>query len=113
MIGFWSPGSTCGNPDSIAAAVGKGIAEFGAIDAVVNNAGYGSNALFEQPPEASIRNIYETNVFGLMGVMRATLPDMRRRGSGCIVNVTSMAGLLGLPGNSVYSSSTPDPRGLR
>ena len=99
-------------PASIAAAVAKGIAEFGAIHAVVNNAGYGSNALFEQSPEASIRDIYETNVFGLMNVMRRTLPDMRRRGSGCIVNVTSMAGLLGLLGNSVYSSSKFAVEGL-
>ena len=99
-------------PDSIAAAVGKASAAFGAIDAVVNNAGYGSNALFEQSPEASIRGIYETNVFGLMNVMRSTLPDMRKRGSGCIVNVTSMAGLLGLLGNSVYSSSKFAVEGL-
>ena len=100
------------DPDSIAAAVERGLAEFGAIDAVVNNAGYGSNALFEQSPEASVRDIYETNVFGLMNVMRATLPGMRKRGSGCIVNVTSMAGLLGLVGNSVYSSSKFAVEGL-
>ena len=98
--------------DSIAAAVEQSVAEFGAIDAVVNNAGYGSNALFEQSSEASIRDIYETNVFGVMNVMRSTLPGMRRRGSGCIVNVTSMAGLLGLLGNSVYSSSKFAVEGL-
>jgi NAD(P)-dependent dehydrogenase (short-subunit alcohol dehydrogenase family) len=100
------------DPDSIAAAVERGVAEFGAIDAVVNNAGYGSNALFEQSPDGSVRDIYETNVFGLMNVMRRALPDMRARGAGCIVNVTSMAGLMGLLGNSVYSSSKFAVEGL-
>ena len=73
---------------------------------------YGSNALFEQSPDDSVRDIYETNVFGLMNVMRRALPDMRARGAGCIVNVTSMAGLMGLLGNSVYSSSKFAVEGL-
>ena len=97
---------------SIDAAFEQGAAAFGSIDAVVNNAGYGSNALFEQSPDASVRDIYETNVFGLMNVMRRALPDMRERGSGRIVNVTSMAGLMGLLGNSVYSSSKFAVEGL-
>lgn len=97
---------------SIDAAFEQGTAAFGPIDAVVNNAGYGSNALFEQSPDASVRDIYETNVFGLMNVMRRALPDMRKRGSGCIVNVTSMGGLMGLLGNSVYSSSKFAAEGL-
>ena len=75
------------DPQSIDAAFEQGAAAFGSIDAVVNNAGYGSNALFEQSPDASVRDIYETNVFGLMNVMRRALPDMRERGSGRIVNV--------------------------
>ena len=100
------------DPRSIDAAFEQGTAAFGSIDAVVNNAGYGSNALFEQSPDASVRDIYETNVFGLMNVMRRALPDMRERGSGCIVNVTSMGGLMGLLGNSVYSSSKFAVEGL-
>ena len=100
------------DPQSIDAAFEQGAAAFGSIDAVVNNAGYGSNALFEQSPDASVRDIYETNVFGLMNVMRRALPDMREPGSGCIVNVTSMAGLMGLLGNSVYSSSKFAVEGL-
>ena len=100
------------DPQSIDAAFEQGAAAFGSIDAVVNNAGYGSNALFEQSPDDSVRDIYETNVFGLMNVMRRALPDMRERGSGCIVNVTSMAGLMGLLGNSVYSSSKFAVEGL-
>ena len=100
------------DPESIDAAFERGIADFGAIDAVVNNAGYGSNALFEQSPDESVRDIYETNVFGLMNVMRRALPAMRERGAGCVVNVTSMAGLMGLLGNSVYSSSKFAVEGL-
>jgi len=100
------------DPESIDGAFVQAAAAFGQVDAVVNNAGYGSNALFEQSPDASVRDIYETNVFGLMSVMRRALPDMRRRRSGCIVNVTSMAGLMGLVGNSVYSSSKFAVEGL-
>lgn len=100
------------DPQSIDAAFEQGAAAFGSIDAVVNNADYGSNSLFEQSPDASVRDIYETNVFGLMNVMRRALPDMLERGSGRIVNVTSMAGLMGLLGNSVYSSSKFAVEGL-
>lgn len=97
---------------SIKTAIGKGLAKFGGLDVVVNNAGYGSNAMFEQSPDASIRAMYETNVFGVMNVMREALPHLRRQGSGRVINVTSMAGLLGLPGNSVYSSSKYAVEGL-
>ncbi len=100
------------DPASIAAAFDAGAAELGPIVAVVNNAGYGSNALFEQSPDSSVRDLFETNVFGLMNVMRQALPGMRERGAGCIVNVTSMAGLMGLLGNSVYSASKFAVEGL-
>ncbi len=66
------------DPQSIDAAFEQGAAAFGSIDAVVNNAGYGSNALFEQSPDASVRDIYETNVFGLMNVMRRALAWLPR-----------------------------------
>ncbi len=100
------------DPASIETSIQEGIDRFGAIDSLVNNAGFGSNALFEQSTDESIRNIYETNVFGLMNVMRAVLPHMRERGSGSVINVTSMAGLIGLLGNSVYSSSKFAVEGL-
>lgn len=100
------------DPDSIEAAFKEGLEKFSGIDVLVNNAGRGSNAMFEQSPDASIRAMYETNVFGVMNVSRAILPHMRARGSGRVINVTSMAGLLGLPGNSVYSSSKYAVEGL-
>ena len=93
------------DPSSIAKAFEDGRAKFGRIDVVVNNAGYGGFGLFEQASDADARAMFETNVFGPMNVMRAALPAMREAGSGTIVNVTSMAGHVGLPGNAVYSAS--------
>ena len=90
------------DPDSISAAFAAARARFGRVDAVVNNGGDG---LFEQASDADIRAMFETNVFGPMNVMREALPEMRAAGNGAIVNVTSMAGHLGLPGHAVYSAS--------
>ena len=97
---------------SVDEAVSQTLDAFGSIDALVNNAGFGSNSMFEQMPDASVRAMYETNVFGVMNTMRAVLPHMRKAGSGRIINVTSAAGLMGLPGNSVYSSSKFAVEGL-
>ena len=93
------------DPASIDTAFAEARAAFGPVDTVVNNAGYGGNGLFEQFTAEEISAMYTTNVFGPMNVMRAALPEMRKQGGGTIVNVTSMAGHLGFPGNSVYSSS--------
>ena len=100
------------DPESIAVAVEQAMTRFGAIDVLVNNAGFGSNSMFEQSDMESIRSLYETNVFGLMMVTQAVLPHMRKAGSGTVVNVTSMAGLMGLIGNSAYSSSKYAVEGL-
>lgn len=93
------------DPASINRTVELGRAQFGEIDVLVNNAGFGTNAMFEQSSDADIRSMFETNVFGLMNTSKAVLPYMRTQGSGCIINVTSMAGLIGLPGNSIYCAS--------
>ena len=97
---------------SIAKAIQEGIAKFESIDVLVNNAGYGARAMFEQSDDTVIRNMYETNVFGLMKASQAILPHMRERGSGRIINVTSMAGMIGVPGNSIYSSTKFAVEGL-
>ena len=86
------------DPDSISAAFAAARARFGRIDAVVNNAGYGGDGLFEQASDTDIRAMFETNVFGPMNVMREALPEMRAAANGAIVNVTSMAGHLGPAG---------------
>lgn len=100
------------DPGSIQRAVNEGLSRFGAIDVLVNNAGYGGHTLFEQATDASIRAMYETNVFGVMNVARAVLPHMRHRGRGCIINVTSMAGMMAAPTISVYASSKHAVAGL-
>ncbi len=90
---------------SIQAAIRDGIERFGAIDAVVNNAGFGLFGPFETTPTAKVLEQFDVNVFGLMDVVREILPHFRSRKSGHIVNVTSGAGVFGLPFISLYSAS--------
>jgi NAD(P)-dependent dehydrogenase (short-subunit alcohol dehydrogenase family) len=91
--------------DSIQPAVDATLERFGGIDVLVNNAGRGGRALLEQTSDEKILAMYETNVFGVMRVTRAVLPHMRRRGEGSVINVTSMAGLMGLAAESNYCSA--------
>ena len=90
---------------SILAAIDEGIARFGALDVVVNNAARGGRALLEASSDAMVRAMYDTNVFGVMDVCRAVLPHMRERKSGRIINVTSMAGMVGIPLETSYSGT--------
>ena len=98
--------------ESIDSAIALGIEQFGSIDALVNNAGYGGHTVFEQATDESIRKMYETNVFGLMNVSRSVLPIMRKQGSGHIINVTSMAGIVSAPTISIYASTKHAVQGL-
>ena len=91
--------------DSIAAAIAAGLDRFGAIHALVNNAGLGGHALLEQSSDRMIRTLYDTNVFGTIKTTRAVLPILRAQGGGSVVNVTSMGGLMGLPLDSIYCST--------
>jgi NAD(P)-dependent dehydrogenase (short-subunit alcohol dehydrogenase family) len=90
---------------SIAAAIAAGIARFGAIDALVNNAGFGLFGLFEATTPEQVREQFDVNVFGAMEVTRAILPHFRSRHAGLILNVTSGAGVFGLPMISLYCAS--------
>lgn len=89
----------------ITGAVEAAVARFGRIDVLVNNAGYGYMSSVEEGEDAQIRRQFEANVFGLFAVTRAVLPVMRRQRSGHIVNITSAAGLVGLPGSGHYAAS--------
>ena len=100
------------DPESIEAAVEQGVSRFGTIDVLVNNAGYGGHTLFEQASDEAIRSMYETNVFGVMNVSRAVLPIMRRQQGGCVINVTSMAGIMSAPTISIYASTKHAVQGL-
>ncbi|WP_310557690.1 SDR family oxidoreductase [Flavobacterium sp.] len=93
------------NIESIHLALAKIIAVSGRIDIVINNAGVGITGPLEEIPTAEIRNNFETNFFGPIEVMKAVLPQMRSQKSGLIINITSIAGYMGLPYRSVYSAS--------
>jgi NADP-dependent 3-hydroxy acid dehydrogenase YdfG len=78
---------------------------FGAIDVLVNNAGRGWYGSIEGMNEADVRAMFDLNFFGMLAVTRAVLPGMRTRGSGWIVNISSVAGLLGVIGFGYYSAA--------
>lgn len=93
------------NTDSILLAVAKVIEISGRLDVVINNAGVGITGPLEEIPTEEIKNNFETNLFGPIEVMKAVLPQMRTQKSGLIINITSIAGYMGLPYRSVYSAS--------
>ncbi|KKC46850.1 short-chain dehydrogenase [Paenibacillus sp. D9] len=100
------------NPASIEAAISAGIARFGKIDAVVNNAGVSVISVFETTPMNAIRGVFETNVFGTMNVIQAITPYFRGQGGGTIVNITSNIGFTSFPLFSVYAASKHAVEGL-
>jgi NADP-dependent 3-hydroxy acid dehydrogenase YdfG len=73
-------------------AVAAAIERFGAIEVLINNAGYAIIGTIEETPEAELRALMETNFFGATAVTKAALPHMRARRSGAIVNISSMGG---------------------
>ncbi len=93
------------NPESIATAVAKIISISGRLDVVINNAGIGITGPLEEIPTQEIKNNFETNFFGPIEVMKVVLPQMRQQKSGLIINITSIAGYMGLPYRSIYSAS--------
>lgn len=89
------------DPESIESA----LAAAGPIDVLVNNAGIGMIGALEATPMETIREVFETNTFGVMAMTRAVVPRLRERGSGVIVNVTSSVTLAPMPLVSVYAAS--------
>ena len=87
------------------AAVARAVAHFGRIDVLVNNAGYGQLGYFEENTAEAIEQQFQTNVFGTFHVTRAVLPVMRGQGAGRIFNLSSVGGMLGFEGASVYCAT--------
>ena len=96
----------------ITSVVEQAVARFGRIDILVNNAGHGLTGAVEEASDAEILSLYETNVFGLMRVTRGVLPHLRKQRSGHIVNLSSIGGLVGLPGWGIYNSTKFAVEGL-
>jgi len=99
-------------PDQVEAAVRAAKARFGHIDVLVNNAGIGYFAAVEESEEAEVRTMFDVNLFGTGRMIWAVLPSMRERRSGCIVNISSLAGLRGFPALGYYNASKFAVEGL-
>jgi len=91
--------------DQISAAVRETDRVFGSIDILVNNAGYGYMAAVEEGEDDEVRAMFDTNYFGVVDMIKSTLPGMRARGRGHIINISSMTGLVANPPNVYYSST--------
>src|SRR5262245_18287363 len=87
------------------ASVADAVEAAGRIDALVNNAGFGITGPVEHVPLPELRRMFETNVVGALRMIQAVLPQMRERGGGTIVNVTSLAGLVTPPNGGAYSAT--------
>jgi len=91
--------------DTIAPMIQKVEEEIGSIDVLVNSAGYGHEGTLEESPLTELIRQFEVNVFGAVAVIKAVLPRMRQRRRGHIINITSMAGHMTMPGIAYYSGS--------
>ena len=98
--------------DSIEAAVAVALGRFGAIDVLVNNAGYGAYGPLEATPMSVIRRQFDVNVFGLIETIQAALPAMRAQRSGVIVNISSVGGRMTSPLGTLYHGSKWAVEGL-
>jgi NAD(P)-dependent dehydrogenase (short-subunit alcohol dehydrogenase family) len=90
---------------SLKAAVDTVLAEAGAIDVLVNSAGYGAHGAVEDVPLAEARRQFEVNLFGLARLTQLALPGMRARGAGRIINISSIAGKVSMPTGGWYHAS--------
>lgn len=91
--------------ESIKAAVNRVIEKEQRIDILINNAGMGITGPIEETPAEAMQQVFKVNFFGAIEVMKAVLPHMRNQKSGLIINITSIAGYMGLPFRGAYSAS--------
>ncbi len=93
------------NPVRVRSVIAEAIDQFGRIDVVVNNAGYGLIGAVEEVTDEEIREQFETNYFGALDVIRAVLPHFRKNKSGHLLNISSVAGFRGNAGSGLYNST--------
>jgi NAD(P)-dependent dehydrogenase (short-subunit alcohol dehydrogenase family) len=98
--------------DQVDGAVAKTLERFGQMDVLVNNAGYGVTGAIEEVSDAELEPMYATNVFGLLRVTRAFLPQLRKQRNGHILNLSSIGGLTAAPGWGLYQSTKFAVEGL-
>lgn len=91
--------------ESIVSAIKKVIAKYGRLDVLVNNAGYGQFGCTEDVSVEDFRKQFETNFFSVVRIIQEVAPIMRKQNSGNIINISSVAGRIGLPGSTAYISS--------
>jgi NAD(P)-dependent dehydrogenase (short-subunit alcohol dehydrogenase family) len=96
----------------VAAVVNEAWQAYGRVDVVVNNAGFGLLGAVEEVEEAQARELFETNFFGLLRVTQAALPHLRAQGSGHLMNISSVGGLVAFPGFALYNASKFAVEGL-
>src|SRR5271166_802686 len=105
-------GLDVGDGEQVKAAVGQAEARFGAIDVLVNNAGHGYRAAVEEGDEAEVDELFASNFFGAVAMIKAVLPGMRKRRLGAIVNVSSIAARRTSPGSGYYAATKCALEGL-
>lgn len=93
------------NPESIALAVKELLLKEGRIDILINNAGMGITGPIEETEDKAIKQLFQTNYFGPLEVIKQVLPTMKQQKSGQIINITSIAAFMGLPFRGIYSAS--------
>ncbi len=91
--------------ESVTEAVNRIIQQFGRIDVLINNAGYGIRCAVEELSDDLVEKMFDVNVYGIIRMVRAVLPLMREQGSGRIINIGSIAGKIAQPVNGAYCAS--------
>ncbi|MFF2318517.1 oxidoreductase [Arthrobacter sp. NPDC058097] len=98
--------------EQISSAVQQARARFGGVDVLVNNAGYGYRAAVEEADDADIRQLFDTNLFGAVDMIKAVLPDMRAKRTGAILNISSIGARISPAGSDYYSATKAALEGL-